>query len=106
MRMRRTTDKLLSTEFGTIEQTLLFIEFYLFERFRITNLIKECAPAETERLSFLNKKLLEIEDKIACEKEDILIYEELVNECLTDGKEECKIYNISDYVKGEHYVKQ
>ena len=107
LRMMETTDKLLSTEPGTIEQSLLFLEFYLFERFRLLHLVKECDyedPDEYARWRFLTKKLKLVERKIAEEKEQISIFEEITNQNLTQSSDKCKIYNMEKYKKGEDDV--
>ena len=106
LRMRETTDRLLMAEPGTIDQTLLFLEFYLFERFRIVNLLNEIEEPEDDfgRWHFLRSKLREIEHKIEEEKAEITFYEEVTNESLTEHNEECKIFKIEDYKKGGHNV--
>ena len=98
LRMMETTDKLLLAEPGTIEQSLLFLEFFLFERFRLIHMIRECDYEEDYgRWKFLTKQLKSIESKIEEEKHQISIYEEITEQSLTGSKEECKIFNIDDY---------
>lgn len=106
LRMLKTTDKLLSTEPGTIEQSLLFLEFYLFERFRLLHLLKDCDhQSDHEHWRFLSKQLKMCENKIAEEKEQIAIFEEITDQNLTEHGGECKVYDMDHYKKGENYVK-
>tara|TARA_B100001094_G_C17597518_1_gene514953 strand:- start:197 stop:544 length:348 start_codon:yes stop_codon:yes gene_type:complete len=101
-RMLKTTDELFLAEPGTIEQSLLFLEFYCYERFRLLKMIEKVNKEENHsRWKFLNKKLAEAEDKIRLEKADIMLYEQLTNENLTDTTKDCKIYNINNYQKEE-----
>ena len=98
IKMLRTSDELLLAEPGTIEQSLLFLEFYSYERFRLVKMIEVCDKVEDyQRWRFLNKKLTEIEKKIRQEKADIMLYENITNVDLTETVEDCKIYNIDDY---------
>ncbi len=98
IKMLRTSDELLLAEPGTIEQSLLFLEFYSYERFRLVKMIEVCDKVEDyQRWRFLNKKLMEIEKKIRQEKADIMLYENITNVDLTETVEDCKIYNIDDY---------
>ena len=104
--MMETTDKLLLAEPGTIEQSLLFLELFLFERFRLLHLIKECDYEDDYgQWRFLTKKLKDVEMKIAEEREQISIYEEITSQNLTQSSSECTIYNMNDYKKGEDHVK-
>ena len=98
IKMLRTSDELLLAEPGTIEQSLLFLEFYSYERFRLVKMIEVCDKVEDyQRWRFLNKKLMEIEKKIRQEKADIMLYENITNMDLTETVEDCKIYSIDDY---------
>jgi hypothetical protein len=97
-----TSDKLFVTEPGTIEQSLLFLEFYSYERFRLLKMIEKTSKSEDcSRWRFLNKKLAEAEDKIRLEKADIILYEQVTNENLTGTTKDCKIYSINNYQKKE-----
>ena len=101
-RMMETSDKLFVTEPGTIEQSLLFLEFYSYERFRLLKMIEKVSKeGNYSRWKFLNKKLTEAEDKIRLEKADIMLYEQLTNENLTGTAKDCKIYSINNYQKEE-----
>ena len=98
IKMLRTSDELLLAEPGTIEQSLLFLEFYSYERFRLLKMIEVCDKVGNyERWRFLNKKLDQVEDKLRQEKADILLYESMMNTDLTETVKDCKIYNIDDY---------
>lgn len=102
MRMIETTDKLFLAEPGTIEQSLLFLEFYLFERFRLVHMIKKCDHAENyDRWKFLTNQLKVVEEKISEERDQISIFEEITEQSLTGSNEECKIFNIQEHNKGD-----
>jgi len=98
LKMLKTSDELLLAEPGTIEQSVLFLEFYSYERFRIVKMIEKCSKEEDlSRWQFLNEKLVEIEKKIIEEKADIMLYEQVTNMDLTGATKDCKIYSINDY---------
>ena len=64
LKMLKTSDELLLAEPGTIEQSVLFLEFYSYERFRIVKMIEKCNKEEDlSRWQFLNEKLVEIEKR-------------------------------------------
>ena len=103
--MMETTDKLLSAEPGTIEQSLLFLEFYLFERFRLIHMIRKCDHDENyDRWKFLTNQLKAVEKKISEEKDQISIFEEITEQSLTGSDEECKIFNIQEHNIGDKDV--
>ena len=105
LRMMETTDKLLLAEPGTIEQSLLFLEFYLFERFRLIHMIRECDHEEDyDRWKFLTNQLKVVEEKISEERDQISIFEEITEQSLTGSDEECKIFNIQEHNKGDKDV--
>ena len=98
IKMLRTSDELFLAEPGTIAQSLLFLEFYSYERFRLVKMIEVCDKADNyERWRFLNKKLAQVEDKLRQEKADIMLYENVTSINLTETVKDCKIYNIDDY---------
>ena len=98
IKMLRTSDELFLSEPGTTEQSLLFLEFYSYERFRLVKMLEVCDKVEEyERWKFIKKKIKEIEKKIRREKAEVMLYENLAIENLTETVKECKIYNIKDY---------
>ena len=97
-KMLTTSDNLLLAEPGTIEQSLLFLEFYSYERFRIVKMLETCNKTdEMQRWTFLRSKLLEVERKISDEREDIMLYEKVTNYNLTGTIKDCKIYNMEEH---------
>ena len=102
LKMLRTSDELFLVEPGTIEQSVLFLELFSYERFRISKLLERSDREENfSRWKFLNEKLAEIEKKILQEKADIMLYEQVTSNTLIGPTKDCKIYSINDYQQKE-----